>query len=164
MPPGPGGCIDASTFFRDYLETRDTVSDGMFSLGTDTDSSTVRAHALLGTIRALLLALLFVGMVGMGSELVLLGHYEDTVQLLPVLLLVAGLVVVLWQAVRPCAASVRVLRFVFSSMAEGAGFVFVVRTIGGILRVSFQRNRLHPRGRTSPCHPFQALSTLPLPC
>ena len=112
MPPGPGGCIDASTFFRDFLETRDEVSDSMFSLGTDTDASTAREHALLGTIRALLLALLFVGMVGMGSELVLLGHYEDTVQLLPLLLLVAGLVVVLWQAVRPGAASVRVLRFV----------------------------------------------------
>ena len=96
MPPGPGGCIDTSTFFRDFLETRDEVSNSMFSLGTDTDASTAREHALLGTIRALLLALLFVGMVGMGSELVLLGHYEDTVQLLPVLLLVAGLVVVLW--------------------------------------------------------------------
>ena len=33
MPPGPGGCIDASTFFRDFLETRDEVSDSMFSLG-----------------------------------------------------------------------------------------------------------------------------------
>ena len=62
--------------------------------------------------RALLLALLFVGMAGMGSELVLLWHYEDTVQLLPLLLLVAGLVVVLWQAMRPGAASERVLRFV----------------------------------------------------
>ena len=96
------------TFWRHETKSRIVC----FSLGTDTDASTAREHALLGTIRALLLALLFVGMVGMGSELVLLGHYEDTVQLLPLLLLVAGLVVVLWQAVRSGAASVRVLRFV----------------------------------------------------
>ena len=126
MPPGPGGCIDASTFFRDFLETRDEVSDSMFSLGTDTDASTAREHALLGTIRALLLALLFVGMVGMGSELVLLGHYEDTVQLLPLLLLVAGLVVVLWQAVRPGAASVRVLRFVMG-LFVASGLIGIVK-------------------------------------
>ena len=84
----------------------------MFLMSTDTESSTTRESAPLGTIRGILLALLVVGMVGTGGELVLLGHYEDTVQRVPLLLLVAGLVVVLWQAVRPGATSVRVLRFV----------------------------------------------------
>ena len=76
--------------------------------------------------RALLLTLLSVGIVSTGVELALLGHYEDAVQLSPLLLLVAGLVVAVWQAVLPGAASVRVLQFVMvlfvASSLIGVGY------------------------------------------
>ncbi len=76
------------------------------------EPSASREGAPLGTLRALLLAIVFVGIIGTGVELALLGHFEDWVQLSPLLLLVAGLVVAIWQVATPGAASVRALQFV----------------------------------------------------
>ena len=76
------------------------------------ESSTAREGTPLGTIRTLLLAIVYMGIIGTAVELVLLGHFEDRVQLSPLLLLVAGLVVAIWQVAAPGAASVRALQFV----------------------------------------------------
>jgi hypothetical protein len=47
-------------------------------------------------VRNLLFAVLLLGMLGTGSELLLLNHLEDGFQLVPVALLGAGLPVLLW--------------------------------------------------------------------
>lgn len=47
-------------------------------------------------LRALLLALVTIGMVGTGVDLLLLDHYEDVWQLAPLVMVVVGLVVVAW--------------------------------------------------------------------
>lgn len=49
----------------------------------------------------LLLAALVMGMVGTGTELLLIGHVEAWAQLVPVALLALGLLVLLWQVVTP---------------------------------------------------------------
>jgi len=50
----------------------------------------------LRRVRALLLALVTMGMVGTAVDLLLLGHYEDVWQLPPLVMIVLGLVVIAW--------------------------------------------------------------------
>jgi len=64
----------------------------------------------LAAIRRFLLAILLFGVAGMGTELLLIGHVEGVLQLAPVVLLAAGLLVAAWHAVAPHAATVRVLQ------------------------------------------------------
>ena len=76
-----------------------------------TDSSTpdVRVHV---TIRRLLIGTLFAGMLGTAAELLLLGHDETWLQVVPLVLLALGLAAVIWQVAAPRAASVRALQAV----------------------------------------------------
>ena len=76
----------------------------------------------LAAIRRFLLGALLVGVAGMGTELLLIGHVEGLLQLTPVLLLALGLAAAGWHAWRARAASVRVLQttmvlFVISGLA-----------------------------------------------
>jgi hypothetical protein len=73
----------------------------------------------LVTIRGLLLAIVFVGILGTGVELLLLGHFEDGVQLVPLVLLAAALVVAIWQVAAPGATGVRALQFVMVLCVAG---------------------------------------------
>jgi hypothetical protein len=54
------------------------------------------------------------GLLGTVTELVLLEHYEDGWQLVPLFLMVLALGVLLWHAVRPNARSVRALQGVMT--------------------------------------------------
>ena len=80
------------------------------------------AWRTLASIRRLLLGALIVGVAGMGTELLLIGHVEGILQLTPVLLLALGLGVAGWHAWRARAASLRALQttmvlFVISGLA-----------------------------------------------
>jgi hypothetical protein len=55
------------------------------------------AIALHG-LRRMLRAILLLGMTGTGIDLLLLGHFEDLAQLVPLLLVLAGIMAVLWNA------------------------------------------------------------------
>ena len=61
-------------------------------------------------VRVALLGVLLLGLAGSLVELLLLGHDEDVLQLIPVLLIAAGLLVVPWNLLRPSAGSIRLLR------------------------------------------------------
>jgi hypothetical protein len=65
---------------------------------------------VLVTIRRVLIATWFAGTLGIGAELLLLGHFETWIQVVPLVLLGLGLVAVLWQLAAPRAASVRALQ------------------------------------------------------
>jgi hypothetical protein len=59
---------------------------------------------------------LMAGVVGMGLELLFIGHVEDRLQLVPIVLLPAGFIAVAWHAQRPSRASaggVRLLMTLF---------------------------------------------------
>jgi hypothetical protein len=72
-------------------------------------------------LRRLLGGTLVLGLVGTGSELVLLGHYEDAAQYTPLIVIAVGLVVVAWLMLRPSAASIAAARIVMAAcMATGA--------------------------------------------
>jgi hypothetical protein len=79
----------------------------------------------LARLRGVLLATLVLGMIGTGAELLLLGHTEGWQQLLPLVLLGLGLLVCVWHAIRPTAASVRLL--------QGLMLLFIVSGGLGVL-------------------------------
>ena len=96
----------------------------MFSVSslvkTDVDKNPITG------VRRILLALLFLGLLGTGSDLLLLSHYEDPWQLIPLGLIAIGLIVITWHALSRGRASIRVLQgaMVLFIMSGLAGFVF----------------------------------------
>ncbi len=71
---------------------------------------TGRMFDTAGRIRAVLLATLAIGMIGMMSELLLIGHRETVQQQVPLMLLALGIVVAGWHATAPRATTVRALQ------------------------------------------------------
>ena len=84
----------------------------------------------------MLAGILLLGMSGTLIELLLLGHHEDRIQLIPLVSLVVGLTVVCWHAVTASLLSERVLR--------GVMLVFLTAGAAGVYyhyraNVEFQR-------------------------
>lgn len=84
----------------------------------------------LQLLRRGLLALLAFGCVGLIGELVLLEHYEETYQLVPLVLLSLTLVTILWQWTAPSKASLRTLQVVMLLLIV-AGVVGAILHLGG---------------------------------
>lgn len=61
-------------------------------------------------MRALLLAVVSVGVLGTLTDLLLLAHYADAFQLIPTVLLVVCLVIIAWHTSRPSATTVRLFQ------------------------------------------------------
>jgi hypothetical protein len=76
-------------------------------------------------LRLWILGVLVLGLLGTVVELVLLSHYEQAVQLVPVVLIVLALIVLAWHVIGHSAASLRVLMglMVLFVLAGFAGFV-----------------------------------------
>jgi hypothetical protein len=73
-----------------------------------------------------MLLILLVGMVGILIELLLLEHFEDTLQLVPLALLGIGVIVLLWHARSPHRTSTRAVRAVMALfLVSGALGVFL---------------------------------------
>lgn len=81
-------------------------------------------------MRASLLGILLLGLVGTGVELLLLGHTEDVWQWVPLVLIALCLLVLAWHIVAPGARSVRAL--------QGTMLLFLASGVAGVL--------LHYRG------------------
>ena len=83
---------------------------------------------VISPIRRMLLLVLLLGMSGTLLDLLLLAHYEDTAQLIPLVLLAAGILAAALHAARPTRASVRALQGVMALVVVaalvGMGFHF----------------------------------------
>jgi len=77
-----------------------------------------------GRIRAFLLVTLAIGMIGMTSELLLIGHRETVLQQIPLVLLGFGIVAAAWHAAAPRATTVRALQMTM--------LLFVVSGVVGV--------------------------------
>ena len=66
--------------------------------GTISESQ-VRIADTVGMLRLWILVVLVLGLLGTVTELVLLSHYEQPAQLVPVVLIVLALVVLVWHAI-----------------------------------------------------------------
>jgi hypothetical protein len=104
-----------------------------------TDDAELRSReATLALARRVTLIILVVGMVGILIELLLLEHFEDTLQLLPVGLLGLGLLALVWHARSPTRTSTRALRAIM--------VLFLVSGVLGVFlhyrgNVEFERER-----------------------
>jgi hypothetical protein len=78
----------------------------------------------VGMLRLWILGVLVLGLLGTVVELVLLSHYEQPVQLVPVVLIVLALIVLAWHLMGHSVASLRVLMglMVLFVLASFAGF------------------------------------------
>jgi hypothetical protein len=90
----------------------------------------------LSTLRRWLLGLSVLGLVGTGVELVLLEHYEDTWQLVPLVLIVLTLSTLAWHGTRHSSASLRSVRAAMA-LCVAAGLVGIVLHLRGA--AEFQR-------------------------
>jgi hypothetical protein len=88
------------------------------------------ADGTLTTIRRLLLAALIGGMAGTAAELLLIGHFEDPWQLVPISLLSAGTVVGLAHAMKPGLLTVRLLQLLMVLFIISAGIGMVLHYQG----------------------------------
>jgi len=78
--------------------------------------------ATLATVRRIILGLVALGTIGMTAELVLVGHYEDGNQLIPLALAGAGLIAMTAMRLAPGVATFRAFQFVMLLYA-GAGVI-----------------------------------------
>jgi hypothetical protein len=78
----------------------------------------------VGMLRLWILGVLVLGLLGTVVELVLLSHYEQPVQLVPVVLIVLALIVLAWHVIGRSTASLRVLLglMILFVLAGFAGF------------------------------------------
>lgn len=88
------------------------------------DMKTWRRAAPDQALRMALLLIILIGMIGSGTELILLNHIEDWLQWLPLVLIAFGVSVSLWHAFRDSAMSVRALQAIF--------FAFVLAGVAGM--------------------------------
>jgi hypothetical protein len=82
-------------------------------------------NSAIKTVRRILAAALGLGLVGTGAELLLLEHFEDWRQILPVVLIACALVVLIWHAVDRSALPVRVL--------QGLMLIFALTGVMGLV-------------------------------
>lgn len=96
------------------------------------------SESTLALARRIILIILLVGMVGILIELLLLEHFEDALQLVPLALLGLGLVSVVWHARSPHRTSTRAVRAIM--------VLFLVSGVVGVFlhyrgNVEFERER-----------------------
>ena len=80
------------------------------------------SEAILAVVRRVLIVILVLAMAGILLELLLIEHFEDTWQLVPVVLLGLGLPALAWHAFAPSRASARVWA-VLMTLFIVAGFI-----------------------------------------
>jgi hypothetical protein len=90
-------------------------------------------------LRSWVLGLLVFGLVGTVTELVLLGHYEQLMQLVPVILIVVALAVVVWHVMRHDTGSLYALQVVMALFVL-AGFAGVAAHFHGSLEFQLDLN------------------------
>jgi hypothetical protein len=90
----------------------------------------------LSRMRSALAAILFVGLVGSGTELWLLEHYKEKAQLIPLVAIAATLLALGWHRLAPGRGSRRSLQVVLSVLVV-AGLLGVVLHMRG--NAEFQR-------------------------
>ncbi len=78
-----------------------------------------------GLLRGWILAVLVLALAGTATELVMLEHYEQGLQLVPIVLIAAACIAIIWHSMRPDAASLMAL--------EGIMILFVLAGLAGVV-------------------------------
>jgi hypothetical protein len=94
-------------------------------------------HTALTPLRRALFALLVFGLIGTGTELVLLQHYEEPLQLVPLVCIALALLLVTWHGITQSTRSVRALQAAMAVFIVAGGIGAGLHYRGG---VEFQRD------------------------
>jgi hypothetical protein len=108
-----------------------------------TGGDPTRASDTLAVIRRVLLGALTLGIVGTGSELILLGHVDEPAQWIPLVALGVSMPVLLWHVVAPRRVSVRFVQVLMATFLLTGVLGVGLHTKGN---VEFERE-LHPTER-----------------
>jgi hypothetical protein len=92
-------------------------------------NNTKPKRGAIATIRAILLAILLLGMLGTGAELLLIKHTEDPKQWIPLVLIASAFIILIWHAAQRRRLSLRFFQAVMIAFIAGgvAGFYFHYR-------------------------------------
>jgi len=101
--------------------------------------------AYLELLRAAILGVLVLGLLGTVTELVLLEHYEEPLQFVPLVLIAAAVIVLAWHAMRRDASSLTALQIVMGLFVL-AGFVGIVAHFMGSAEYQLELNPDMPTG------------------
>jgi hypothetical protein len=83
-------------------------------------------------IRTLLLAILTLGVIGNGVELLLLGHDETLTQLVPLILIAVGLVAIVWHAAAGSSLSLLLMRITMGLFIGAGGLGIALHYRGSV--------------------------------
>ena len=99
-------------------------------------TSELQQAPTLAAVRRILLLVLVVGMLGTGTELLLLKHDEGAIQLIPLVLIGGALAACAWQALKPGRASLSALQImmVLFILAGVLGMYFHLEAIAQFQR------------------------------
>lgn len=96
----------------------------------DAGGPKVGADSVVERLRLWVLGVLVLGLIGTVVELILLEHYEQALQFVPLVLIALGVVVLVWHAVRRDTASLRALQIVMGLFVL-AGFAGMAAHFNG---------------------------------
>ena len=88
------------------------------------------ADSVVERLRLWVVGVLVLGLIGTVTELILLEHYEQPLQFVPLVLIALGVVVLAWHAMRPGTASLRTLQIVMGLFVL-AGFAGMAAHFNG---------------------------------
>ena len=88
------------------------------------DSIVVAEETALSVVRKILLVILVLGVLGSGTELVLLKHTEDALQWIPLMLIAVSIIVLGWHVLHSGQLSIRAIR--------GLMIAFIAAGVAGI--------------------------------
>jgi uncharacterized membrane protein len=118
----------------------DAHSDAHRSQGGADNSRTAKLRAgPIELLRRWILGVLILGLLGTVTELILLEHYEQPMQFVPLVLIVAAFVILVWEIMRHNAASLRALMIVMALFVL-AGFVGVIAHFHGSAEYQLELN------------------------
>lgn len=97
------------------------------------------SEGILTLARQVLVVILVLGMVGLLAELLLIEHFEDAWQLVPLILLGLGLCALAWHAFAPSLPSARVWRILMTLFVV-AGFIGFYMHYAGNVEFELEQN------------------------
>jgi hypothetical protein len=97
------------------------------------------ADSVVERLRLWVLGVLVLGLIGTVTELILLEHYEQALQFVPLVLIALGVVVLAWHYGRPDTASLRALQIVMGLFVL-SGFVGMLAHFNGSMEYQLELN------------------------
>jgi hypothetical protein len=105
----------------------------------DAGQPEMRAGSVVERLRLWVLGVLVLGLVGTLTELILLEHYEQALQFVPLVLIVLGVAVLVWHAMSKDTASLRALQIIMGLFVL-AGFAGMAAHFNGSAEYQLELN------------------------